>query len=1536
MTGNNKETMRKKTTGKGSKETMKRKILAAIIMALVISLCLAITAQADGDPENHISLVPHFEVHEDPNTPDVLLWASEYFEVHTDLVRNCGVQFFWDEDAGPEMVWLDDNGYGEAWFTPGPSDAGDIFNLEGKYDAEHMIHYYDAFVRVADHMGNPYEDEDGNLIVDGDGNCFESSRVSYKSGLLSAEDPGFLPVVTNVSGNTLRQDGVFAATVSNNNDFDTVCIVFFEKENDEAGNPVFAVDSHWITIDHEQEATNIEVPLLKLKVNQEYNVRLYGLKNGYPMSFDIGFDRTIRVISPASSGDIDTEIRIGNMKNSYETGESILPTVYYPACGLDDVFMEISIFAVQNADEPWAWDYDREIEPDEDGSIYHQPETWDDPPSCWSTGDYIYRVSIWHDEGEGQRVALDSTERAFTVTGDPFNYDPGLPAYINRSELPYALDFVRPDADMYFVRIENGDDHDWEADPDYDPLIIEFNNWSDPAGLDNPEPIIIGDNVSQRVRIYIDAGKAGYDWYHFETNIPVVSLNGNFSLWTDEGLADEGETIAAPLPVNFSFPVRVQAPGADWIRLENIYGEFYWTDNREEIDSRNPIERGESIHEPGVNFILATAQFTDEQGEVREEQKLLILHGEVLGVAGPFTASLDKDSASRGETVTVTYTRSEYANHYWVDLEVWNPDWNDWQGYEHLADLYIDGENNGGTAVLNTMRLEPNSYRVCARAEAEGYYAAEYEITDSFTVRDTALSTGEIQAVVSKDSVETNEEFTLTVFAPGANHLEAYWNGGDDDWNWRNDCGGDNAEWDCAYGHSGQYQILVRAWYPEFDENGEQVWQINEETGEIHVDSEGNPDWPQEYYIDETVTMNVTAPHGAITLTIPEGIPTTLTETEYPPLVEFTIERPANAEWLSVDIGIENTDTGEHYDIEDGENELKVQFYPEAIEAGQEMRISIHAGARGYENADVELSVPVIKDDTASDLVVLHRSETDAVTEAEDGTLWVTMGGHIEFLVSAAEGHTLTAVKFYGSHGWWEGGEEINHENHKDWFQDDDNTAFFNEDFWNEDRVGMGIPVYAMARIDGEDTWLCSDVQTYYQMDYQIGRYDFVNEDTVTAARGEDAVFAFTEAQNAEEYWVDAWDVNDDEYSYNPQTTWGSEGEGENRTAVVTLNTIQLPEGEYIIRGRAGAEGKGWRESDSEVHLVVTEGDAMEGEAILTIGKTEALTMEKINATFIAPGADWVEIIRRHEDGWEDDFARNENGDGTEGSFDEDFVHTVEVFGRAHFFARDEEGNMIPDDEDPECVEELPWLESSHEMVTITAPYGRIEQNVSGIPVSAVAGQSLNLHMNMPDDAVNMGWQLYLNRDFDDDEQEPDYDGNESFDLNIDGSKLVAGNTIELRVWLDGVGYEHNHQNYLIPVLEGTENRVALEVSSDDVLVRENFTVTVTAPYSDRIRYDNGNGMWMEWNDDLQEDVPQEMDLDENHQWIHQQDYDNPGIQTLYAWALIDNEWVRSDPVRVTVTRVGYTGEPILSPGTVTATRGELVTLTYTEAEHAN
>ena len=123
--------MRKKTTGKGSKETMKRKILAAIIMALVISLCLAITAQADGDPENHISLVPHFEVHEDPNTPDVLLWASEYFEVHTDLVRNCGVQFFWDEDAGPEMVWLDDNGYGEAWFTPGPSDAGDISTWRG-------------------------------------------------------------------------------------------------------------------------------------------------------------------------------------------------------------------------------------------------------------------------------------------------------------------------------------------------------------------------------------------------------------------------------------------------------------------------------------------------------------------------------------------------------------------------------------------------------------------------------------------------------------------------------------------------------------------------------------------------------------------------------------------------------------------------------------------------------------------------------------------------------------------------------------------------------------------------------------------------------------------------------------------------------------------------------------------------------------------------------------------------------------------------------------------------------------------------------------------------------------------------------------------------------------------------------------------------------------------------------------------------------------------------------------------------------------
>ena len=69
---------------------------AALILCILAVFALALTAQAD-DPEGGIEIVPHFEIHGNPDEPDVLLWDSVFFEIHSDTVREHDVLFYYDE-----------------------------------------------------------------------------------------------------------------------------------------------------------------------------------------------------------------------------------------------------------------------------------------------------------------------------------------------------------------------------------------------------------------------------------------------------------------------------------------------------------------------------------------------------------------------------------------------------------------------------------------------------------------------------------------------------------------------------------------------------------------------------------------------------------------------------------------------------------------------------------------------------------------------------------------------------------------------------------------------------------------------------------------------------------------------------------------------------------------------------------------------------------------------------------------------------------------------------------------------------------------------------------------------------------------------------------------------------------------------------------------------------------------------------------------------------------------------------------------------
>ena len=199
---------------------------------------------------------------------------------------------------------------------------------------------------------------------------------------------------------------------------------------------------------------------------------------------------------------------------------------------------------------------------------------------------------------------------------------------------------------------------------------------------------------------------------------------------------------------------------------------------------------------------------------------------------------------------------------------------------------------------------------------------------------------------------------------------------------------------------------------------------------------------------------------------------------------------------------------------------------------------------------------------------------------------------------------------------------------------------------------------------------------------------------------------------------------------------------------------------------------------------------------------------KSIAVSLFAPGADWVELIRRNEDGYEDWFCQT-GGSGASANFSENWAQTVEIFGRAHYFERNDEGDTITElnENGDEIFRELPWVDSESVLVKFIAPKGRLVQDASLIPVTAEANKDLRLVMPEPEDGW-MGWEIYTNRDYGNDWQEWDYQGNGALDFTIPGSEVLLGNIIELRVWTDGIGYEHNHCNYKIMVQNESEDRI--------------------------------------------------------------------------------------------------------------------------------
>lgn len=285
-----------------------------------------------------------------------------------------------------------------------------------------------------------------------------------------------------------------------------------------------------------------------------------------------------------------------------------------------------------------------------------------------------------------------------------------------------------------------------------------------------------------------------------------------------------------------------------------------------------------------------------------------------------------------------------------------------------------------------------------------------------------------------------------------------------------------------------------------------------------------------------------------------------------------TILLPENAEWMNIQIYDDNGDIREKIiqkdNLDDNETfAIPVQYLTE----GHLIQIDYQAFAEWFSDSCGGTYIMVAAPAGNNAILTLAEGQINSIQTNEQ----------VKFLVSATEGHTLTAVRFYDGYGYWENGNEINHNNHDDWFEED-GSAYFWCNYNHNDDPDRIMHVFAQVRVDGGSEWKTTNwLQfTVTSPNGYTGAYDFESLTPITARQGEPVTVTFTESANANQYWADVF--AQEGWSYCPQTI--SNG------TTVTISTINIPAGEYTIAGRAGTSEPGWRwsESDSRRKLIIT------------------------------------------------------------------------------------------------------------------------------------------------------------------------------------------------------------------------------------------------------------------------------------------------------------------------------------------------------------
>ena len=1128
-------------------------------------------------------------------------------------------------------------------------------------------------------------------------------------------------------------------------------------------------------------------------------------------------------------------------------------------------------------------------------------EYWSDRRSYGGSGTYqlVARAHFTDDNGSDYTVLSEPV--TMTVTAPAGELSIRLP-----DELPYCL---TTDSALAFElnMPEHAEFMEAEVWCDRDDGRIDLYEWrSDEAGENHAVITVTPEQLEQagvgstvKIRAYCAA--QGYEEAEDYREIPLVAPAAADKV----RISIDAQTVPANKDVMICVtPVSV-GDRIEALKIWDDGGYWEWGNaitpetHREWFDSDGNFKTRHSWDRSGVKTIYAVVLLENDDNWYYTDIKTVSVTSN--GAVGPFSFTLDTGTVMRGNFAEVTYGPSENADHYWVDLERWyeiddEHDRAGWDWYGHYADSRLPG-----TVSFGTGNMEPGRYLVRAAAVGNGYERFEPDAEYELIITESDLEEGTVTLIVDKTDLKTREDYSFSVFAPGADWIEVAFDC-DHMENWERgwideNGGGDSWAESRSYGSSGTYQVVARAHYSSGEGDEHEEWTI-----------ESDP-----------VTITVTSHKGKLNLTLPENLPAYLTTED-----DFTFEArmPEHGENLSVNVWQEtNEDARELFNDWTEDDSLTVTITKEQLEevgAGANLKIEVSAEAYDYEGTRIEFAIPVMEEPDSDRLEI--------VADASD----VLVNQDVRITVSSKHAEDkIRAVRLYDGQGFW---EESRPERNREQFDSAGNFSV-SVNWWEP-----GIRrVYAQVTFDGT-TWLNTDVAEINVIkNGDVGSFG-ISLSRETAVRGELVEVTFTKADNADHYWIDIEKLNGE---------WcGHKADRIGEPGSAGFGTADLEPGEYRIIGKASGIGYEGRDAEESCHLTVTDSDVQEGNISLSVSKTELDTSENFAVSVYAPGAKRVEVFYDYQgegDWWH--WSSSRDGQSLEEQSNYGHSGVYSVAAKAYYYEAD--GNGDPVSEEVVRISEPVTM-------TVTASRGEalVVRMPEDLPAMLTAGEDLTFTVHKPEQADWAEVRVWYDPDDPDTDGTifQDWIGDSSRVITVPADKLAAvkdGKLVKVRVYASALGYEEAEAFAQIPVVPAVDTeKVAITASKTDVLVNEEFLVTVSPAdvgATGRIRavrFWGGMYYFHRGLDITPEDNPES--FDQNGNFVTPCPIEEPGTYSIYAMVTFDEAtrqedsrtWYTTEPIEIRVTSIGEVASVYFSLDKNRAKKDDTVTLTIPEAEH--